>query len=314
MTRLGQHEVNQRSQRHMPEDAALTDLLAASEIVVNRHSASAQSWGATLPMSANAHLDHTPHLCVADDGTVLLAWISNPSDHIRGSATEPNALWYARFDGNTWNPPVPFAQGIGAIMKSDLAYNGTQGIYVFSGDMDDDLTTEADQELFYLTYDGGVWSAPVQLTQDALKDTNPDVEYTEPGVMMLWYRDGQIVQAIDPPEEQHVLEELKTLLHPMIPEQTRLLPNYPNPFNPETWIPYQLAGDAPVTITLYDTLGHLVRTLELGTQQAGSYTSPERAAHWDGRNHLDEPVSSGVYLYHMRAGDYSAVRRLVIVK
>ena len=110
------------------------------------------------------------------------------------------------------------------------------------------------------------------------------------------------------------IENLQALLASLIPEETALHHNYPNPFNPETWIPYQLAHAADVTLTIYDTKGVLVRQLDLGHQQAGYYTNRTRAAYWDGRNHLGELVGSGLYFYHLRAGDYSTIRKMVILK
>ena len=110
------------------------------------------------------------------------------------------------------------------------------------------------------------------------------------------------------------IENLQALLASLIPEETVLLHNYPNPFNPETWIPYQLAHATDVTLTIYDTKGVLVRQLDLGYQQAGYYTNRTRAAYWDGRNHLGELVGSGLYFYHLRAGDYSTIRKMVILK
>ena len=94
-----------------------------------------------------------------------------------------------------------------------------------------------------------------------------------------------------------------------------LLGNYPNPFNPETWIPYHLATDAKVILTIYDTKGRvMVRQLDLGSQPAGYYTNRHRAAYWDGHNKKGESVASGVYFYQLRAGEYSATKRMVIVK
>jgi len=110
------------------------------------------------------------------------------------------------------------------------------------------------------------------------------------------------------------IENLEGLLASLIPKKTALLANYPNPFNPETWIPYQLAYAADVTLTIYDTEGVLVRQLDLGYQQAGYHTDRTRAAYWDGRNHLGESVGSGVYFYQLRAGDYFTTRKMVILK
>ena len=113
-----------------------------------------------------------------------------------------------------------------------------------------------------------------------------------------------------------VLKGLLELLAEMgaVPETTALLPNYPNPFNPETWIPYHLATDADVSLTIYDTRGIAVRALTLGHQSAGIYESRARAAYWDGRNESGESVASGVYFYTLTAGDFTATRKLLIVK
>ena len=99
-----------------------------------------------------------------------------------------------------------------------------------------------------------------------------------------------------------------------LPQKTGLLANYPNPFNPETWIPYQLSKPTDVTLTIYDIKGSVVRTLDLGHQRAGLYQTRGRAAHWDGRNAVGEPVASGVYFYTLTAGEFTATRKLLISK
>ena len=98
------------------------------------------------------------------------------------------------------------------------------------------------------------------------------------------------------------------------PRQTLLLQNYPNPLNPETWIPYHLSQAAPVTLAIYDPTGQRIRTLSLGIQAAGFYQSRSRAAYWDGRNDLGEQVSSGVYFYQLSTASEHQIRRMVIVK
>ena len=98
------------------------------------------------------------------------------------------------------------------------------------------------------------------------------------------------------------------------PEDTQLLANYPNPFNPETWIPYQLANSSDVQISIYDTRGMLVRALALGYQPAGFYTGRSRAAYWDGRNGLGERVASGIYFYQLQTDEISPMRKMVILK
>ncbi|MDE0397656.1 MAG: cadherin domain-containing protein [Candidatus Poribacteria bacterium] len=99
-----------------------------------------------------------------------------------------------------------------------------------------------------------------------------------------------------------------------IPERTLLFSNFPNPFNPETWIPYQLAEPANVTLTIYNMRGVIVRALKLGHKSAGMYTNRSRAIHWDGRNMFGEKVATGVYFYTLKAGEFSATRKMLIRK
>jgi len=98
------------------------------------------------------------------------------------------------------------------------------------------------------------------------------------------------------------------------PRHSLLLQNYPNPFNPETWIPYQLQKSAEVVIRIYDATGRVMRTLDFGHRKEGFYLGTTRAAHWDGHNNTGERVASGVYFYQIKAGDFFAVRKMVIMK
>jgi len=107
---------------------------------------------------------------------------------------------------------------------------------------------------------------------------------------------------------------LERLLGKGVLEQTAVFSNYPNPFNPETWIPYQLTAEADVEISIYSVDGHLLRTLQLGKQSSGEYITRDKAAYWDGRSDSGERVSSGTYFYHFRAGDYFATRKMIILK
>ena len=100
----------------------------------------------------------------------------------------------------------------------------------------------------------------------------------------------------------------------VLPSEFRLHQNYPNPFNPETWIPYDLAADANVEITIYNTQGHQICTFMLGSQPAGSYLTKDKAAYWDGLSETGELVSSGIYFYHLKAGDFHATRKMTILK
>jgi hypothetical protein len=108
--------------------------------------------------------------------------------------------------------------------------------------------------------------------------------------------------AIPPPDRQ------------AIPKEFRLLQNFPNPFNPETWLPYELASDATVMILIHNSGGELVRRLNPGRQEAGFYTTRDKAAFWDGRNETGEQVSSGVYFYTLQAGEFAATKKMSIAE
>ena len=114
---------------------------------------------------------------------------------------------------------------------------------------------------------------------------------------------GMLTERFSPP-----LQSAADVLH------TRLLHNYPDPFNPETWIPFELDHDANVTIDIYDSNGELVRTLAVGDKPKGSYVEQAKAVHWDGKNNNGKNVASGVYFYTLQTDDYSQTRRMVILK
>ena len=116
------------------------------------------------------------------------------------------------------------------------------------------------------------------------------------------------------PRLQSGIRFLEQLLFVLVPKETELLPNYPNPFNPETWIPYRLAEDTFVTLTIYDQRGSVVRKLNAGHQTAAVYEGRSEAIYWDGRNEVGDRVASGIYFYTLTAGDYSATRKMLILK
>ena len=153
--------------------------------------------------------------------------------------------------------------------------------------------------------EGADAAAPSNLTMDNLE--------LDPATVQTW-----IAQAEAENDRslafRHGIENLRRLLASLLPEKTVLLPNYPNPFNPETWIPYHLSEPADVAVRIYAAEGVLVRTLALGHQVAGIYESRTRAAYWDGKNEVGEPVASGVYFYMLTAGDFTGTGKMLILK
>ncbi|MXZ79908.1 MAG: T9SS type A sorting domain-containing protein, partial [Gammaproteobacteria bacterium] len=120
--------------------------------------------------------------------------------------------------------------------------------------------------------------------------------------------------ALTDPKLQRGIRFLEQLLSVLVPKETQLLPNYPNPFNPETWIPYRLAEDAFVTLTIYDQRGRVIRRLNVGHKAAAVYERRSKAIYWNGRNEVGDKVASGIYFYTLTAGDFSATRKMLILK
>ena len=153
---------------------------------------------------------------------------------------------------------------------------------------------------------GSTAAAPSMLAVDG-------IEGLDPVMIQAWIERAQLEDDGSIAFQQGIAK-LQSLLASMIPEETVLLANYPNPFNPETWIPYQLASPSEIVITIYDTRGSVIRQLDLGHQREGYYTSRGRAAYWDGRNDVGERVASGVYFYQLQTDYLSLLRKMVILK
>ena len=152
----------------------------------------------------------------------------------------------------------------------------------------------------------GNTTAPPSLHREALAMLTPtDVEG--------WLTQAQQMGLTDPTYLRSIAM-LEHILAALTPKETALLPNYPNPFNPETWIPYRLANDTDVQIWIYDINGAWVRQLDLVHQRPGYYTDRSRAAYWEGRNAVGERVASGIYFYRLRADNMSSLRKMLILK
>ena len=232
------------------------------------------------------------------DGTVLV-WELNPSPI--ADATEPIS--------DATEP---------ARRKEDVTADGTVNIQDLvsvaanlgqSGDTPADVNGDGIVNIQDLVLVAGVLSssdsAPALNAQVPQTFTAADVEK--------WLQEAQQLSLTDPAFQPGILI-LEQLLATLTPKQTALLPNYPNPFNPETWIPYQLAKPADAKISIYAADGKLIRRLGLGTQGVGIYESRSRAAYWDGKNASGESVASGIYFYTLSAGNFRATRRMLILK
>ena len=187
------------------------------------------------------------------------------------------------------------------LIASELGNEGTN----IAADVDGNGVVDIlDLVLVAGTFEG---TAAAPSIQPQISETITTVEVKQ------WLTQAGSLEMRDPIIKRGIMV-LEQLLVSLTPTETELLANYPNPFNPETWIPYRLAEDAFVTLTIYDLSGRVVRTLDVGHRIASAYESRSKAVHWDGRNGVGESVASGVYFYTLTAGDYSATRKMLIVK
>jgi hypothetical protein len=168
--------------------------------------------------------------------------------------------------------------------------------------------------------DGKYIKVNSRLIAGAGSDATPhDYSFTDENVVLskTYYYYIEDIDFSGKTNKSHIIEvtvvkqSIKTHL---VPPTFALLQNYPNPFNPDTWIPFELASSSPVTIQIYDTKGQLIRTIASGNRNAGIYVTKDKAAYWDGRDSSGEKVASGIYFYTLRAGEFSATRKMVILK
>ena len=186
-----------------------------------------------------------------------------------------------------------------AIIKDRFGQTG-QNIADINGDL---LVDIVDLVLVAAAFEGAAAPAFHQETLEML--TAAEVQQ--------WISQAQYLDPTDLKVQRGILF-LEQLLTVLTPKETALLVNFPNPFNPETWIPFQLAKPADVSITIYAVDGQMIRRIALGHQPAGRYHNRSRAAYWDGKNAYGEPMASGLYFYTFTAGNFTATRKMLIRK
>ena len=167
-----------------------------------------------------------------------------------------------------------------------------------------------------LNTDGVVNIQDLVLVANAVNDgaAAPTAQQSQAAVVNNWLRLARQTSLRDAFSYTRGIQVLEQLARALVPASTALFANYPNPFNPETWIPYQLAKGSDVTISIYAADGRIVRTLAFGHQDAGMYKTRTQAAYWDGTNAFGELVASGLYFYTLTAGDFTATRKMLILK
>ncbi|MCK4660784.1 MAG: hypothetical protein KAV82_14790, partial [Phycisphaerae bacterium] len=181
----------------LPEDSDLETMAAHMDVAAARFDEAAQTWSSQINLTSNGYLDRSPQVSAAANGQALLTWVSNAANNPIGSATEVNTVHYCLWNGSSWSAPGVVAAGVASIVKSAMAFDGSNALYLYSADMDGDLETTGDMELYAIAFDGATWSAPQRLTNEPdILDDNPQVVATGPGQFLFaWFRGGEIVTA-----------------------------------------------------------------------------------------------------------------------
>ena len=279
----------------------LTDLTALKYLYLNRNNISDVSPLAGLVNLEILRLSHNPILDTSPLYALLEATGGKLSD-VNITITE-YPPWDVNEDG------VVDATD-SALVTAALGQNGNDIVNPRT-DVNGDATVDAD-DLTLVTEHLDAGAAPSSrevftlLDRATLETLDPDTLAAQLASLRA-KSDGSL-------KYQRAIALLESVLAAMRPDKTKLLANYPNPFNPETWIPYHLAKASDVKITIYDARGAVVRRLDLGHQREGYYINRSRAAHWDGRNAIGERVASGLYLYQLQADNMSLLRKMVILK
>ena len=249
------------------------------------------------------------------DGTQAGSWISA----VDANLTEDQLTYYGdRTDISTPGIGIVINEISAQFIEYDVNQDGVVNIsdlVLVAGRLGQSGPNAAD-----VNGDGVVNIQDLILVAGALGETQaaPSLHPTSLGIFTIadiqkWLAQAHGLDLTDP-KLQSGIRFLEQLLAVLVPKETELLHNYPNPFNPETWIPYRLAEDAFVTLTIYDQRGSIVRRLNVGHQTAAIYERRSKAIYWDGRNEVGDRVASGIYFYTLIAGDYSATRKMVILK
>ena len=231
-------------------------------------------------------------------GTSALGTVSNPP----GQGSEQNQVTFL----DSVHMVAPVAEDVDG--DGDVDNDDLSAVAMNFGE-----TPEGDLERYDVDGDGDIDTDDFQQVQTQLEHDDDNTPRAPAASLALQLERIKALN-IDDPDFQHVIQLLERRLPEPAPKKTVLLANYPNPFNPETWIPYRLVKAADVTLTIYATNGQPVRTLALGHQPAGNYLDRARAAYWDGKNAFGESVASGIYFYSLTADNFSATRRMLIAK
>ncbi len=179
-------------------ECKLEEMKSKTEIAVARYDSVTETWGPQTIITNNDYFDRGPRIAAGPAGSAMLFWVSNTANEEMGSLANPNTIHYATYDGVTWSAPGIVASNVPSVVKSAAAYDGTNAVFVYAADTDDDPGTVYDREIVAAAFEGGSWGAANQLTTDALEDANPRVVYDSTGgLLLVWYRAGDLVMKTD---------------------------------------------------------------------------------------------------------------------
>jgi hypothetical protein len=181
-----------------PDTATFDDMVKNLEISVSTYNGSTRTWSTANRFTSNFYLDRSPQLSGKSMSNVMLVWIENESNDLRGNANALNKIWYSIFNGSNWSVPQLATQIPFGILKYSLVYDGNKAYLVFSIDTDNDQTTVADHELYSLAYNNADWGSLVRLTEDTLPDDNPKISIDSNGnIVLVWVKGNELTYSLN---------------------------------------------------------------------------------------------------------------------
>ena len=266
----------------------------------------------------------------SDDATNNAPVINNGKNSMRRTVTENVAI------GTEFGQPIPADDEDGDTLNYSISHDNEVVVSIDSstGQLQTvaelDFETQKVHKTIVTVTDGNGGSDTIRLFIKVLNDTTDDngapansilnivmaqktLKALDRETLRTYLRNLQL-ESDGSAKYKQAITRIEEILFLTRPEKTLLLANYPNPFNPETWIPYHLANSGDVQISIYNSRGTIIRQLKLGHQHDGYYTDKNRAAYWDGKNETGEPVASGIYFYQLQTQNASQLRKMLILK
>lgn len=177
----------------LSDTATLEGLMSNIEISTSSYDPQTNRWAQAQSLTSNGYMDRSPKLAGSKADNTIVVWISNDKNDPEGNSGQPNTLWFSKWNGANWSVAQVIMTVPYPIVKYALTYDGSKGNIVLTMDTDQDTKTIEDHELYYLSYNNGLWSGSSRLTNDTVADDNPQLALDSKGnSVLVWLKGDEI--------------------------------------------------------------------------------------------------------------------------